>query len=226
MGTLLVALMTTEAAFAAPYPIEITAPRANLPSTHRMVRAYPGLPFNIRAAVVGGMYPFTYSLNNAPVRDDYQFADGRDELAQPDQQRQPDPGCPRRRKVHQVSQTWSISVSTTGFRFVDAVNGSSSGAGPVSSPWRTLLDVQSRGASNEIVYFRSGVYDTAGIPTVNSASSCESSSTTDRDPIIWLAYPGESPIIDHRYSGSATPTNSHVGQLDLRQMASRSGTST
>ena len=66
VGTLFVALMTTEAAFAAPYPLEITAPRANLPSTHRMVRAYPGLLFNIRAAVVGGMYPFTYSLNNAP----------------------------------------------------------------------------------------------------------------------------------------------------------------
>ena len=88
---------------------------------------------------------------------------------------------------------------------MDAVNGSSSGAGTVSSPWRTLLDVQSRSASNEIVYFRSGVYDTAGIPTVNSGVELRVEFDQDRDPIIWLAYPGESPIIDHRYSGSATP---------------------
>ena len=63
-------------AAAANYPLELISPRAvgtspssglaAMPSGHRIFKAYPGLEYNIRAVVIGGAYPFTFALSNAP----------------------------------------------------------------------------------------------------------------------------------------------------------------
>ena len=69
-------VITATAAAAANYSLELVSPRAAgtaasaglavMPSGHRIFKAYPGLPYNIRAVVTGGAYPFTFSLANAP----------------------------------------------------------------------------------------------------------------------------------------------------------------
>ena len=38
-----------------------------LSANARIFRAYPGIEYNIRAGVVGGQYPYTFSLSNAPA---------------------------------------------------------------------------------------------------------------------------------------------------------------
>src|SRR5688572_3861262 len=64
-------------AFAANYPLELVSPRAvntspaagypAINSENRIFRAYPGMVYNIRAAVIGGAWPYTFTLSNAPA---------------------------------------------------------------------------------------------------------------------------------------------------------------
>ena len=73
---LVISLAATMPAAAANYPLELISPRAAgtaptaglavIPGGHRIFKAYPGVPYNIRVAVTGGAYPFTYSLSGAP----------------------------------------------------------------------------------------------------------------------------------------------------------------
>jgi Putative Ig domain len=203
--TLAVLLASAHLAVAAPYPLEITAPRQSLPAGHRMLRAYPGLAYNIRAAVVGGMLPFTYSLTSAPAGMSINAQTGEITWVNPSTTATATVRV-RDAEGTQVSQSWTIEVSTTGFKFVDAANGSSSGNGTIGSPFRTLADVHTRSAGNDIVYFRSGTYNTNGIPTVNSGLELRVEfDQQDGQPVKWLAYPGASPVLDYGYSGSATP---------------------
>jgi hypothetical protein len=112
-----------------------------------------------------------------------------------------------------VEASWTITVTNTGFRFVDAEAGSSTGTGTKESPWRTLADVW-RGAGTDIVYFRKGTYTPEGIPTEGSALELRVVfNRADSQPTIWLAYPSETPIIDQGYTGSATPRIRVVGDV-------------
>ena len=46
--------------------LEIIQPKAGLSTTNRFYKAYPGLEYNVRMAVIGGAYPYIYSLTTAP----------------------------------------------------------------------------------------------------------------------------------------------------------------
>lgn len=67
---------TAAPAFAskANFPLEITniKPAGTgdppIPATNRIFRAYPGIEYNIRAAVIGGVYPYYHELSGAPGR--------------------------------------------------------------------------------------------------------------------------------------------------------------
>ncbi len=49
--------------FAANYPLEIIQPQPNLDINNRFYKAYPGLEYNVRLAVIGGDYPFLVEDN-------------------------------------------------------------------------------------------------------------------------------------------------------------------
>jgi hypothetical protein len=199
-------LLCGQTAFAAYFPLEITAPRGDLPAQHRMLKAYPGVPYNIRAAVVGGTYPFVYALSDAPAGMTINPATG--EIIWPS----PMAGTTSVTlsvtdyEGTRVSQTWSIAVGTSGFRFVDAVSGSSSATGAINSPWRTLADVYNNAGANDIVYFRSGTYNVNGIPTSSSGAELRVEfDQGDGKSVMWLAYPAASPVIDFQYISTDTP---------------------
>src|SRR5687768_828694 len=71
------AMAMSTSSLAANYSLELVSPRAagTTPSSgsdaisaqNRIFRAYPGIAYNIRAVVVGGAYPFTFTLGNAPA---------------------------------------------------------------------------------------------------------------------------------------------------------------
>lgn len=206
-----VLLLVGGAAPAANYPLEITNIKpagAGLDAQNRIFRAYPGLEYNIRAAVIGGAYPYQFSLENAPAGMSVNPRTG--EVSWPNPQSDAAPtlvvsDCEGTR----VTASWSVSVSTSGFRFVDAVNGrpasangcsSSCGAGTAQSPWRTLSDVYHAGAPNEIVYFRAGTYGVLDLPRGSVGSPWERVEFNGNyRPVMWLAYPGERPLIDFGY---------------------------
>jgi hypothetical protein len=158
-----------------------------IPSTNRIFRAYPGIEYNIRAAVIGGVYPYTHSLSNAPSGMTINSRTGEIIWPNPQTDATNIQLSVKDSENTTVSTTWSITVSTNGFLFVD---GAYSGfeTGSITQPYSSLLNLLNNESDiTKIVYLRTGVYlmphYTAtyanGLRLVNS-------------PRAWIAYPEES----------------------------------
>ena len=195
-------------ASAATYPLELTNIRANMSANNRAARAYPGLEYNIRAAVIGGAYPYTFSLLNAPPG--MTIDRWRGEISWRDPRASASPTIVVvDAKGTKVSATWTITVTSEGFRFVDAVTGrgaagggcdSGCGDGTATNPWRTMGDVYRSAGPGEFVYFRNGTYSVTDLPKARPGSPWERVEFAERrNPVVWLAQPGQSPVIDFGY---------------------------
>jgi hypothetical protein len=194
------------------YPLELASPRAAgslpssdpgtpaMPSGHRIFRAYPGLEYNIRAVVIGGSYPFAYALSDAP--DGMTIDPGTGEIQWPNPS-----GSTATPTISvtdcegtQVSSSWTITVGTDSFRFMDATNGSDDNAGTLESPWQTIAKLQDSGMPGEIVYFRGGTYSTSGTEVDGGGGTwARVDMNGSYNPVQWIAYPGETPVIDNAY---------------------------
>lgn len=180
-------------------------------SGHRIYKAYPGIAYNIRCVVTGGSYPYTFALTNAPSGMTINANTGEINWPSPTTgQSGANPTVTvTDAESTQVQGSWTIAVTTSGFKFIDAVNGTAlpNGTGTLANPIRTLADVKNGGATfSDILYFRAGNY-TLGGDTPGSGASLngagylnlgfDDSGGTGR-PMTWIAYPGESPNIDFR----------------------------
>lgn len=196
---------------AANFPLEIIQPRAGQTINDRFYRAYPSLEYNVRAAVIHGAYPFTYELTTAPSGMTINSDTGEISWANPTTSGSPHNVTLLVTDAENSTATvsWTVTVTTTDFYFVDAVNGhsvSEGGTGTISNPWKTLKDayggntLADRDVSyipNGFVYFRQGTYlldaylhpEAHGVPFVGG-----------RKFMIWLAYPGEEPTFDLEYN--------------------------
>jgi hypothetical protein len=198
-------LLMCATANAANYPLEITNIRDGLRPTSRLLRAYPGLEYNIRAAVIGGAFPYVYALEQAPAGMTINRNTGEIVWSNPIGSAKPTLIVTDSEGTR-VSASWAINVSPAGFRFVDAAagkpaagNGCSSdcGAGTFDKPWRGLRDVHSSGQSGDIVYFKTGTYSVAGLPQSGAGGGWERVEFPEaRRPVAWLAFPGATPVID------------------------------
>ena len=193
------------------YPLELVSPRAPgtlpaseegtppMPSGHRIFKAYPNLEYNIRAVVIGGAYPYVFSLSDAPAG---MTIDPRTGVV-----RWPDPSgttvtptlTVRDAAGTTASAAWTITVTTAGFRFVDSVNGSDANDGTLQSPWASIAKIKLSGVAGEIVYFRTGTYRTTGMAISGSDTWTRVELNGSVQPVQWLAYPGERPVIDNDY---------------------------
>lgn len=203
-------LLTGQVAHAANYPLEITnikpSGTGSMPAEARIYHAYPGLVYNIRAGVIGGAYPYTYSLTGAPS--------GMTINAQTGEITWPSPtgaATPTLVVVDsegtRVTSAWTVTAATTRFKFVDAANGrpsssngcsSNCGTGAVDSPWRSLGDVyRSTSATGNIIYVKAGTYRVTDLPRDDAGSDWER--IDFRTSCQWVAYPGQRPIIDFGY---------------------------
>jgi hypothetical protein len=194
------------------YPLELVAPRAPgtspssdpgtpaMPAGHRHFKAYPGLAYEIRAVMIGGSYPYAFSLADAP---DGMTIDARTgEIAWPS----PTEGSvtPTLTVVDaegtELSSSWTIDVDVAGFRFVDARAGSDADAGTIDAPWQTLAGVLANSMPGEIVILRSGTYTTQDMPVDGNETWVRVEFSGEVHSVQWLAYPGETPIVDNGYS--------------------------
>jgi hypothetical protein len=195
------------------YPLELVSPReaGTLPSTdegtpampsgHRIFKAYPGLPYEVRAVVIGGAYPYRYSISDEP--DGMTIDRDTGVIAWP----APSEGTvtPTITVVDgegtEVSAPWTIEVGADGFRFVDANAGNDGNAGTQDAPWQTLAGVQANSTAGEIVYLRGGTYDTQNMPVDSEGTTWARVEFGGQvHSVQWLAYPGEAPVIDNGYS--------------------------
>jgi hypothetical protein len=198
---------------ASPYALEVlnikpagtgTPP---IPSSNRIFHAYPGIEYNIRAAVIGGTYPYTFSLSGAPEGMKIDKHTGEISWAAPNADSGPITLTVRDSAGATVQTSWSISVHTSGFWFVDGdYTGTSTGT--ISQPFKTLneLVAATDGRPGDIVYICASArpytvqnYPSGSKPSRDADGSLYLNVTEyggADSPETWLACPGEKPVID------------------------------
>lgn len=178
-----------------------------IPASNRIFHAYPGIEYNIRAATIGGTYPYTYSLSGAPSGMTINTRTGEISWPDPRSDAGPITLTVTDSRGASVKTSWSISVHTSGFWFVDGdYTGTSNGS--ISQPYKTLneLVVATKGRPNDIVYIRGSAspytvtnYPSGEKPSLDADGSLYINVAEyggANSPETWLAYPGERPVID------------------------------
>ena len=195
---------------AANYELEIIQPQANLDITNRFYKAYPGLVYNVRLAVIGGAYPYRFELVSGPKGMLIDDKKGVINWPNPVEAQTPYAVQVRVQDAESVSRdvTWNITVTPTGFRFIDAVNGTpvnadgSGGDGSIDNPWKSLKDMYGGSDQNakytktyagEFIYWRAGRYQMDAFIENNGERV---PFISNNKPLVWLAYPGEKPVLD------------------------------
>lgn len=198
------------------YPLELVSPRAagSLPSSdpgtppmlagHRALKAYPGIEYNVRAVVIGGSFPYVFSLSGAPEGMTIDECTGEISWPTPSGTTAEPTITVTDAEGNQASSPWTITVGEAGFRFVDAANGSDANDGTLGSPWQTVAAVLGTTAG-AIVYFREGTYPTTGLPVDGGDTWARVEIAAQETSVQWIAYPGESPTIDNGYQSAAVP---------------------
>lgn len=211
MIALLALLVSGSAAAQDHFALEITAPRDDLPTNHRMTKCYTGITCSFRVAAIGGDWPYTYSLTNPGsgmtveagpcTTNGLTCTAGTITWVNPSSNATPTiQVCDRDSDC--VSETWTITVGTsaTNWKFVDAVAGNDGNAGTLASPWQTLDKVYDSSADEECVVFRAGTYTTTGIPTSDSGLDLEIEWAATK-AACWIGYPGEAVTFDFLSDG-------------------------
>ncbi|MDD5772931.1 MAG: Ig-like domain-containing protein [bacterium] len=174
-------------------------------ASNRIFRAYPGIEYNIKAAVLGGMYPyqFTWEANKPSWLSMDNNTGEISGIA-------PASGLFNDIKIRitdskgsSITAQWSIEVTTQKFIFLDAVKGNLSirnggtGTGTIDNPFKNVKDWYGTASSDisgfndyqdYFVYYRTGIYYLDGYLDANRNMSCNGSK-----PSVHLAYPGEYP---------------------------------
>lgn len=210
--TFLVFALLSSISYAAYIPLEIIQPQPNLDTKNRFYKAYPGLEYNVRLAVAGGAFPFQFSLTSAPQG---MTIDKRGEITWPNPVASDTPYQVAVSVIDSEATTrsvsWTITVTTDGFLFVDAVNGKAAtdgGAGTISNPWKSMKDVyggdvyDSKWSTHQpgaFVYWRNGVYNLDAY--IENDGAEPRVPWTVKQPVVWLAYPGETPEINFNSGG-------------------------
>ena len=150
-----------------------------------LTKAYPGIRYEWRLGVKGGVYPYTFTLQQGPS--------GMTVDADRGVIRWLAPSAPSSGNAVQIritdtmgailTHSYSIDVTTAGFFFVAATGGSDTNPGTLALPWATIAKAQAA-AGDGIVYVKSGTYNAAAW------------SFQVGNPNKWLAYPDESVILD------------------------------
>lgn len=213
-----------QAAEVAVYPLQILQPQANLTTHSRYYKAYPGLLYKVPVGVFGGAYPFTYSLTSAPSG---MTIDSKGIISWPNPTTA---GSPHSVTVSvtdaagtTVTRSWTITVTTQGFIFVDGTNGTHAqgygcsancGTGTIDNPFKSMNDFYQASSAmvnaatdnswrnsnfvNYFVYWRAGTYGLeGGFQPMTGGQQFAMIYRGNSKPHVWLAYPGETVVIDH-----------------------------
>jgi hypothetical protein len=177
---------------------------SGLESTFRPFRAYPGIPYTCPVTWWGGSFPIAdVDLTNAPagmVAEQYTMASGE----QGWQIRWPNPTSTASNIGITITDSlgatatgeWDIEVTTTGFFFLDSVNGNNANAGTLAAPWQTLAHARTNTTGYSFLYFRTGTYTIVETSGTNTGDD-QMEWTTSTSATNWIGYPGETATITH-----------------------------
>lgn len=231
LAFIILCLFSTQV-FSANYPLEIIQPQANLDTKNRFYKAYPGLVYNVRVAVIGGEFPYRFELTSGP---EGMSIDNKGEINWTNPAESTTPYNVNVKVLDAESNSttvsWSILVTTSGFRFIDAMNGTSvaqGGDGTFLKPWKSLIDMYegdvydskyTNSYAEEFIYWRAGSYAMDAFLEGNAETgNYRIPFTGNLKPTVWLAYPGEKPVLDLNrayiaiYGGGS---NTYIDGLDI-----------
>ncbi len=206
-------LLSSSYGFASNYPLKVIQPQENLDIENRFYKAYPELEYNVRMAVIGGEFPYSYALTNAPSGLEIDPRSGEISWPSPTESETPYSVTATVTDAENRSKSvsWTILVTKEGFIFVDAVNGTASnqgGKGTIDDPWLSLKDVYGGDSyaakhaehhKGEFVYWRAGTYEMDGYISDDGGDGLQLTISSDNKPQVWLGYPGGSmPVISQR----------------------------
>ncbi len=187
------------------------SPRFAVPEfiSRPLVKAYPGIEYNIRPAVRGGTFPYSFRLKAAPRGMQIDRANGVLKWLASESERPHTVEIEVEDAAGRTAvQRFQLEVTRTGFFFVSPA-GDDTQSGTIAEPWRSVERVAIPPAGfvypeGAIVVFRGGEYkiDRPGSASKNGVSQDGANSVpiTADSPKIWLAYPGEKPVIDLGWS--------------------------
>ena len=182
-----------------PFALEIIQPHAGLDTRNRFYRAYPGLEYSVPVSAIGGVFPYRYALTAAPTGMTIDAATGVITWPTPAEGKA-EVSLTVTDAANAVQQVrWPITVTSEGWLFVDAA-APEGGTGTREAPFKTLLQVYGGSAreakyseahKNRFVYVKGGTYLLDGF--IPNGSDVQ---WTDRQPVVFLAYPGTRPTLD------------------------------
>lgn len=198
------------------YPLELIAPRAVstapsadsgtplFPSGHRCLKAYPGIQYRYKCDVIGGSFPYTFSISNAPSGMDINASTGVITWTNPQANATPTITVTDAEGTVRTG-TPTITVTTAGFKFISPTGNDTTGTGTLAAPWQTFEKMKTTSAAGDICYFRGGTYTTNLSPDSTGGKTGEFQppgnwarldiNSASRS-VRWIAYPGESVIFD------------------------------
>jgi hypothetical protein len=200
-------------------PLEIIAPVAGIGPENIYGRAYPGMPYVWPVGVLGGAPPFRYEVVAGPtgltIGEEYGDADyGVIRWTNPTTSGMPGGGWSVTIRVYDqahgrpsdsyVDVTYDLLVTTSGWLWVDSVNGNphssngGSATGTFADPLETIDDFyiskhDSTFSSYDAIVFRAGEYRLDAAPLESSTRV----TFTSAKPTNYMVYPGEVGVLNH-----------------------------
>ena len=242
------ALAQTYQPFQIARPVAIGLAGTGLHANNRIYRAYAGIPYQIHADAVGGRWPYTYSLNGAPAGMTIEAGPctnigpqgctaGTITWSNPTTgTTNPITVTIRDADGRTVTGTWSINVNTTiganGFCFIDGDNSAGGRNGSLANPYNSLLEALPGCGQSSFLYFRASARPYTIAPSLEDGSNPGDCGRrvnvfeTSTAGVIWVAYPGESPVIDFESTGDVQPcfnvqgSNIWIDGLEFRNIGS------
>src|SRR5574343_235224 len=205
---------------ASKFALEIVEPRAGLTTTNRYYKTYPSIEYRVPVVVAGGSWPYKYELTTAPSGMTIGETHGSANYGIIVWSNPVTSGSPHTVAIRVTDQectivtvSYTLTVTTTGFIFVDAINGGmsvdrgGSATGAIGSPFQTIQDwyygdgdwyggssVKWNGTyEGYFVIYRTGTYHFNAAPLEGGVRvTCPG----NRKPLVHMAYPGETSTLN------------------------------
>lgn len=212
-------------------PKAIGAAGTGLDADSRIYRANSGLTYAIRIEAIGGNWPYTYELSNAPAGMTVEAGPcstngatctaGTITWVNPTSTASNIVATVRDASGATDTATWSITVSAIapgagGECVINEDTGNdTTGDGTATLPWRTMAKAQASCGARSILYLAgNGPFSFAGTTEDDPTSECYITAgpvlypstffVETAEPVIWLDYPGDglTPVLDYGFTGA------------------------
>jgi hypothetical protein len=208
------------ALFESSIPLEVVMPKAagsalvGLDSTNRVFKAASGKPYRIPLVAIGGKFPYEEWTTTLGTIETY--TDEKGETQYMLEVANPTGNFAYSVTVDDGTSTASsgtVNVTIVNAEYVDGDNVAGGRVGTEANPWNSLAELKAGSVAGSIVYFRDCAtpYNTTGMSTSSNTGGAYTNGeervefSSGGDGTIWMAYPGESPVIDFGYTGSGYP---------------------